>query len=266
MANISSKAFVLSAIKYRDHDRLVRLLTPSLGLITAAARGAGKPNHQLASLSAPFVFADYELFYYRDRYTINSGQVIYPFQELSDDLVRLTAAAHLAEVFTDCLKEGSADRINYELWGRSLWQLSDQQDPILTVHLAQVRLLANLGFRPWLKNCVNCHVELSGNYRFSFPEAGLICNKPACQQKTMACEQAGRPLCWQALSPASLSALNYILSRPQKEIFNFRSDNGTRKLLIQFSAQYLTYTMEKTYKKLMILEQFKKLEDGLLGD
>ena len=54
-------AVVARATNYRDHDRILTLITRERGRLTATARGCRKPQSKLLSCTQPFCYGEYEL-------------------------------------------------------------------------------------------------------------------------------------------------------------------------------------------------------------
>ncbi len=54
-------AVVAQAVNYRDHDRILTLVTRERGTVTATARGCRKPQSKLMSCAQPAVYGEYEL-------------------------------------------------------------------------------------------------------------------------------------------------------------------------------------------------------------
>lgn len=102
---VKTEAIVLQAIDYKDNDKLVTLFSPSLGRITAGAKGVKKPKAKLAFATQPFCFAEYILAEKGGRYTITGAYLHESFFSLRYDIVRFYAACALAEVCRTILYE-----------------------------------------------------------------------------------------------------------------------------------------------------------------
>ena len=67
------KAFVLKSVPFGQKDRLLHLLSEQRGLSVAMAYGASSSKSRLQAVTMPFVLAEYEIFYYKERTTIDAG-------------------------------------------------------------------------------------------------------------------------------------------------------------------------------------------------
>ena len=66
---IKTEAIVLQSIDYKDNDKLLTLFSPTLGRITAGAKGVKKQKAKLSFAAQPFCFAEYVLAEKGGRYT-----------------------------------------------------------------------------------------------------------------------------------------------------------------------------------------------------
>ena len=102
---IKTEAIVLQAIDYKDNDKLLTLFSPTLGRITAGARGVKKPKAKLAFSAQPFCFAEYVLAEKGGRYTVTGAYLHESFFSLRYDIVRFYAACAAAEICLAILYE-----------------------------------------------------------------------------------------------------------------------------------------------------------------
>ncbi len=102
---VKTEAIVLRAIEYKDDDKILTLFSPSLGRITAGAKGVKKPKAKLSFATQPFCFAEYVLAEKGGRYTVTGAYLHESFFSLRYDIVRFYAACALAEVCLTVLYE-----------------------------------------------------------------------------------------------------------------------------------------------------------------
>lgn len=249
MAHIRAKGFVLRDQPIGDADRLISLLTSQYGLITAAARGARRSRSPLLASTQVFALSDFELFHHRGRYTVDSAELIEPFLGLHQDIYKMICAAHLAEVFIDGLRDDLPDRASYELWGWSTSELNHSDDPLLTVHTAQLRLLSQTGLKPPLDHCGFCGTNLNGSVLFSYATASVSCLSSKCQSNLK-----GRRI---HLSGGTAACIRHITQAPLPKLFSFTVIEDVRNQLIEFSENWLVEQMEKKYTRLDMLKDLE---------
>lgn len=245
MAHVKTKGFVVRVVPVGESDRIISLLTEDHGLISVSVRGARRTRSPHLLTTQIFSFSAFELFYNKGHYSINASELIEPFSALQQDLDRLVCASHLAEVLIDCLRDDLAQPGVYRLWAYSMQAVSRQPDPLLTVHVAQLRLLMEIGFAPRLDSCVFCGNpgELTADeaLHFSIAAGGLICGRPACQNRAADC---------QAMPPGGLACLRHIRQADMPRLFAFTLTPEVRRFVIDLSSRYLSHQMEKAYTRL----------------
>ena len=102
---VKTDAIVLKTVDYKDNDKILTLFSPSLGRITAGAKGVKKPKAKLSFSAQPFCFAEYILAEKGGRYTVTGAYLHESFFSLRCDIVRFYAACAMAEVCLTVLYE-----------------------------------------------------------------------------------------------------------------------------------------------------------------
>jgi DNA repair protein RecO (recombination protein O) len=253
MAHEIIRGFVLREVSLGEADRLLDILTADRGLVTAYARGARRAKSPLIGATQIFSLADFTVFAYKGRLSIDHADLIESFQKLRDDLDRLVCAAHLAEVLHDLVRDDLSGVEIYTLWAYACHNLQAHPDPFLVAHVAQLRALSLSGFLPNLSTCQICGHSIIESAWFDFEARSLVCLADG----TRIAGTAGR---LEPVSAAAIACLRYIQSSPDEKLFAFRLTASVRQEICRFSSQYLTVTMEKAYQKLAMLDH---LNDSL---
>lgn len=251
MAHLKVKGFVIREVPVGETDRIVNILTSEHGLISASARGARRTRSPLLLSTQVFSLSDFELFANKGHYTINSAELSEAFLPLHQDLDRLVCAAHLAEVLLDCTRDAIAQPELYRLWAYSLQALQSRPDPLLTVHLAQSRLLAEIGYAPYTDSCVVCGDAAGDQAWFSIRTCGTICEKASCRQK------AGDA---RKLAAGTLACLRHALTAPLGKLFGVQLSAAAHHDFIWLADRYLTHQMEKAYTRLQLLTGLEAMD------
>ena len=249
MPHITLKGFVIREVPVGDADRIINIFTAELGLISASARGARRTRSPLLLPTQVFSFSMFELFAHKGHYAVNSAELIESFMKLHKEIDRLICAAHLAEVLLDSTRDAVPQPELYRLWAYSLQALQSQVDPLLLVHLAQMRFMADIGYSPCLDSCVVCGKILSDASVFSVRSCGTVCQAKACA------EAAPDIL---PLTAGVLACLRHCLAAPPGRLFNARLSSEARQSFIRLSAGYLTHQMEKSYTRLNMLSDLQQ--------
>jgi DNA repair protein RecO (recombination protein O) len=172
-------ALILRAYPYGDTSRILRLLTPDLGVIGAIARGARRPRSRFAALLDPFGEGTAVLDYRegRDLQTLSGFDLDRARRGLAGDLRRYGAASLLAEL----LMRTATTTANPSLFASATAGLdaieSAEGDAIEPVGLtAAWTLVERLGFAPELGSCTLCGRDLGDSEAsFDYGAGGVRC-------------------------------------------------------------------------------------------
>ena len=86
-----TRALVLRTTNFAETGRYVTLLSAEYGVIEASARNARGRRSRLVTTTEVFSLADFELFHYKERFSINSADFVYAFTDMEQDLAALAA-------------------------------------------------------------------------------------------------------------------------------------------------------------------------------
>ncbi len=199
----ATQAIVLRHADYREHDRVLTLLTPPRGRVDALARGCRRANSPLLAAAELFAMGEYVLFKGRGHEIVASCELDESFYALREDLGRLSCAAlMLAAAEASAQPEEPAKGL-FILLARSLGRLTYAQTPPDAVTCAfLVHHAAISGYRPQLGHCVRCGREL-------LAEEGAFLDADAGGTCCAAC-RGGLPES-QRLPPAALHWLRSVL-------------------------------------------------------
>lgn len=179
MSLVATPAIVLSAIRYGETSKIVRLATRDHGVQSAIAKGALRPKSRfgaalqlLCSGQAQMLLSER-----RDLHTLTAFDVVHLPLTLSRDLDRYTAASALAEVVAR-VAPTEPRPATFDLLREALMLL--EQAPAEAVEVVGLRLLwrmvQELGFGPSLDHCVRCGEPIppDGGLLFLPEEGGAI--------------------------------------------------------------------------------------------
>ena len=207
-----TKAFVMNSFQWKDRHRLLHLLTPEHGLITAMAPAAESLKSKLRAVSQLFSYSELTLSEQNGRYTVKDGAVIEAFTALSQDLDRLAAAAHAVEVFSDVARNDEPNRQVFELWAYTVYEISRSEDPVFIARMSSMRLMEIIGLSPDLDACISCREPIEGAYFFSYLAGGLLCEKDRAK---------GQRDAMTVLSKGTVALLLHIERAPFEKLYRF---------------------------------------------
>ncbi len=246
MGYIKTKGLIIREVNTGEADKIVMIFSTSRGRISALAKGARRPRSKLVAGTQLLGYCDYVLFSGRDMYSINTCEVIEPFYEIRNDMMKLTYAAHFVDIIMDVVQENQPAARVLQMLLNSLHMLAKtDKEPELIARIFELRLLSIMGYAPYVKGCINCGREDLAAASFSFRKCGFLCDSEAClQSDTFALE----------LSSGAARAIRYIVHCKADELFSFKLSAQVLDELGKVLKRYLKERLEKDYTKLDFLK------------
>jgi DNA repair protein RecO (recombination protein O) len=170
VANTTTEALVLRSVDFGESDRIVHLLVPDAGRLTAIAKGARRSvrrfpgtldlfNHLRVQVERPRTAGLARL---------EQATLIEPFTPLRRAPARFALGCYLLELLDRLAPEGGARADGRRLFGFALAALRTLATPrridTRLRTLLELRALDALGLRPELRHCVRCgsSIQASG--------------------------------------------------------------------------------------------------------
>jgi len=149
---ITTKAVVLSFIKYAEADLIVRCYTESSGLKNYLLKNIlkSKKGKLKASYFQPLTLLELEVVH-KDKGNlerINEAKVLYHYRTLHTNVVKSAMVIFIAEVLTNSIQEEVEDKVLFQFLMNSFIWLDDNNE-IANFHiLFLLKLSGHLGFYP----------------------------------------------------------------------------------------------------------------------
>lgn len=181
MPSITTQAIVLRHADYREHDRMLTLLSPSMGRIEALCRGCKRPQSPLLSASEWFALGEYVFYTGKGHLTVTACSLTETFFPLRTDYEKLKYATYLLSIAEAAAQPGDRAVELFTLLARSLSRLAySDMDAKAVCAAFLLHFSAISGYRPRLHHCVHCGKRLEdGEIRlFDLENGGLAC--PSC--------------------------------------------------------------------------------------
>ncbi|MDD3400122.1 MAG: DNA repair protein RecO [Eubacteriales bacterium] len=163
---------------YRDNDRILSLFTFEQGRVDVKARNCRKPTAPLLNCAQPFTYGEFELFYYKNKYTVNQFELKESFFPLREDFDRFSIAGMATQLCHDVVQPEQPNEELFSLLYHTLSFLSyGTSDPIDLAICFLVRYFNLIGYCPTITSCANCSRDLRGDRQifFSAMRGGAIC-------------------------------------------------------------------------------------------
>ena len=167
-----TEAIILRQRRLGEADRILTLLTPALGKMEAKAKGVRKTTSRMSGHLQPLTRCLLQLVQGRTADVITGCETMDSFQQLRQDLDRLSRALYVAELTDRLLLEKVTAYTSYRLLLDTLRRLDQADDIDVVLRYFEMRLLDQSGFLPQLDACVNCSSPLAPEQNFFVPQAG----------------------------------------------------------------------------------------------
>ncbi|MCL6465636.1 MAG: DNA repair protein RecO [candidate division WOR-3 bacterium] len=238
---VKTSAICLRVRNWRESSRIVTLLTPDLGLVTAVARGARRPKSRLAA--ALDLFARSEITIYLPKTsglaTLSDAELITRYPALTANYERFLIAARLNQFLLRALLPNHPEPRLYTLLETTLTAIA-QAPPECNelsglVGSFLLKAVSFLGFRPRFDRCTICHQSInSSSAWFIIRRGGLLC--PTCLRKE------DKPLSQNEgveLKTAELEILKTLLHTPMAKLTNLTLPVSLTQLINLYAEFHL---------------------------
>jgi DNA repair protein RecO (recombination protein O) len=184
MAALESEALILRSVDYGESDRILHLLVPDSGRLTAIAKGARRSVRRFAGTLDLFNHLSVRVDRRRPGHLsrLDQARLVRGFAALRQDPARFALGCYLLEVFDRLAPEGATRADGERLFRFALaaleWIATRAPTQKLRV-LIELRALDALGLRPELRHCVRCGREPGEGDEtlFHVAEGGPVCGR-----------------------------------------------------------------------------------------
>ena len=175
----TTDAIVLSRFDLGEADRVLTVITPSIGKLKVIAKGIRRPTSRIGGSLEPFAELTVALARGRTFDVVTQVSVGHAWLNLRDDLETAATAWYLAELADRSLEERHAAEPLYALLRRAYELLDAGMAPGRVARWYEIHLLDELGVRPEVDRCVECDRMLDADARFRWvpPMGGVVCDR-----------------------------------------------------------------------------------------
>ena len=94
---VATTGLVLRQVKVGEADRILTILTPDLGVVSASARGSLRMKSALFSATGLFCYSEFTLTSGRSHYFVDTAQVKKVFHGISASIEGMALASYMAD-------------------------------------------------------------------------------------------------------------------------------------------------------------------------
>lgn len=241
-------AIVLRQRKLGDADKILTLYSADLGKIDAVVKGARKTKSRLAGHVEPLTHAMFMLARGKTLDIVTQVETSESFQELRDDLERLSRALYVCELI-DKFTEPHAENFGlYRLLLDTLHRLVAGEDIDTPVRYCEMALLGEMGYTPELDECVTCRSKLEpiANY-WSAGSGGAVC--PNCRAE----ESVLRPI-----SANAVKLLRLLRHGRFSDVARVKVDADLALELERALGEYVRWVLERDVRSAAFIDTVRR--------
>jgi DNA repair protein RecO (recombination protein O) len=179
---IQTEALILRAVDFGESDRILHLLVPQTGRLTAIAKGARRSVRRFAGTLDLFnhLLVEVDLRRPTTMARLDQARLIESFDSLRVDPVRFGLGCYLLELFDRLAPDGGSPADMQRLFRFALGALRaiSLREPDARLRtLLELRALDALGLCPELRRCVRCGADAGSAAQVDFhvAEGGTVC-------------------------------------------------------------------------------------------
>lgn len=233
MGIIKTKGIVIAEHNMGDYDKMLTILTPGLGKISCAAKGARRPKSGLLAGSQYLCFGEYILYKGASTYNINSCDTIEVFYNVRIDLEKLEHVAEITKLVQVVTTENQNSYKILQLLLNTIYVISESDKNLkLVTSIFKLRLMSILGFSPNINKCCKCEEKENLKY-FSLQDKGLKCEVCGKQDKGAI-----------KIKEGTEKAIKYAILAPAKKLYSFNIPEENIKELEIITKLYVDEIMK----------------------
>lgn len=221
------RGVVIKEIPYKENDKIITLMTDTLGKISCMAKGAKKTNSPLLAPCQFLVCSEFVLYKGTSFYHINSAEIVDTFYKLRTDYDKLEIAYHITKILNTLTYENQESDGTLSLFLNTIY-LIENTDKLASYikSVFKLKLLALLGYSPNIVRCESCNIKMiekdnnQKNFYYSFITNTAICNQ--CYDNIMQkSKNGGIPKTYNKILEATFYAISYVISSDIKKVYSF---------------------------------------------
>ena len=236
---------VLKETRYREADRILTLLTPKAGVITAIAPNSLRLKNKLFSACGLFCYSEFTLVPGRNMYTVREADVQNIFHGISSSIEGVSLAMYLGEMAAALSPTGDEAARELRLLLNCLYMISENKTDLRVIKAVfELRTMSECGFLPLIVCCRDRGTYDAGDaFYLDLQEGYLLCADCAVK--------AGKHC---NLDKAALYALRHICLIEDKKIFAFKISVGSLAKLAAVAEGYALTHLDKPLKSYAFLK------------
>ena len=149
MEPIVTPGLVLKETRYKESDRIITILTPGLGVISASAQSSLRLKNKLFSACGLFCYSEFVLLPGRNMYTVREAESKNVFHGIASSIEGMSLAMYMAEMAAALSPTGEEAEKELRLLLNCLYMLSEKKADLRVIKAVfELRTMSECGFLP----------------------------------------------------------------------------------------------------------------------
>ena len=243
-----TRALVVRSVDYKDSDKILTLLTPDMGKLSAGARGCRKKGSAIAAACQLLCWSELVLSDRGGKWSVSEASTLREFLGVRRDLDKLALACYFAEMAEVLSVEGMPSPGLLSLTLNSLHALECLDRPPEQIKAVfELKAMCLAGYEPLIEGCALCGEENPEQAWFHLREGVLCCAR---------CRESGDG--WVPLTPGMLAAMRHVVYGDDKRLFSFRLGGEDLGALSRLTEDYVQTQLERGFGTLDFYHQMKQ--------
>ena len=218
MKLIKVKGIVIREVAYKDNDKIITILTDTIGKVSAIAKGAKKNNSQFLASSQYLVYSEFILYQNTGYYYLNSTSVINTFYNLRINFDKLQIIFNMTKLLNSVTDENQDCEKILKLFLNTIYVLDKyNKNYKLVVNAFKIKLFTYLGCATREDKCSNCSKSLLNNSD-EYVYYDYIGNTFLCEECKNTVDSKRRI----QINKATYNAIIFVIRSDLKKIFSFK--------------------------------------------
>lgn len=242
---IVTMGLVLREVKVGEADRILTILTPEHGIISASAKGSLRLRNKLFSGCGLFCYSEFTMTQGHNLWVLEEAQPQKIFYGLSNSIEGMSLAMYLTELVLAIPPSPTESNVQLRLLLNCLYLISENKKTLEQIKAVfEMRFLAQGGYMPDLLCCDSCGRYDGTDFYLDVQNGILLCKYCAVK--------SGKST---NIDDGALRAIRHICLMEDKKIFNYSLSSTSMKKLGKVAEQYAINHAEKVLHSLDFLHK-----------
>ena len=150
------EGIILKETPYKEHSKIIQILTKEHGLISVIAKGVKSPKSKLRALTIRYTYGLFQINYKENKLsTLINADIINPLENIKNDILLISYLGYISELTMQVIKHEYSKDI-YDMFITSIIKIDEGMDPLIITNILELKYLPYLGVGISLNECVKC--------------------------------------------------------------------------------------------------------------